>query len=175
MPKRKLAVLAALLFILVALNLSIAGKERLLAEGRVVFLHLAPVDPRSLMQGDYMALQFEVANRIRSDAPASRRPTRLEIDDGRVAVTLDARGVASYGRLLREGETPRPGEVALHYRVRGGQVKFATNAWFFEEGQGAAYAPARYGEFRVDDRGELLLTGLRDENLQPLGAKARPR
>lgn len=169
MRRRSLVVLAALVFILVALNWSIAGKECLLAEGRVVYLRLAPVDPRSLMQGDYMALNFEIANRIRSEAPASRRPTRLEIDDGRVAVTLDPRGVASYARLLREGEEARPAEVALHYRMRGGQVKFATNAWFFEEGQGALYAPARYGEFRVDDRGGLLLTGMRDENLQPLG------
>ncbi|MFX7329222.1 GDYXXLXY domain-containing protein, partial [Acinetobacter baumannii] len=35
-----------------------AQKEMLLKEGQLVLLPLAPVDPRSLMQGDYMALRY---------------------------------------------------------------------------------------------------------------------
>src|SRR2546427_1227855 len=61
-----------------------------------------------------------------------------------------------------------PNEVLLRYRVRGGQVKFATNAFFFQEGTAKRYEGARYGEFRVAPDGELLLTGLRGKELQPL-------
>jgi len=61
--------------------------------------------------------------------------------------------------------------VALRYRVRAGRVKFATNAFFFEEGTGARYQRARYGEFRVAPSGELLLTGLRGADLERLGAE----
>lgn len=38
----------------------IVGKERVLRHGDVLYLRLAPVDPRSLMQGDYMALNFSI-------------------------------------------------------------------------------------------------------------------
>jgi uncharacterized membrane-anchored protein len=50
---------------LTAVNFSIAAKERLLAHGRIVVLELAPVDPRSLMQGDYMQLNYRVAEKSR--------------------------------------------------------------------------------------------------------------
>jgi uncharacterized membrane-anchored protein len=58
--------------------------------------------------------------------------------------------------------------VLLRYRVRNGELKFATNAFFFQEGTAKRYEGARYGEFRVAPDGELLLTGLRGTELQPL-------
>ena len=59
---RKAIVLIAGLLILAGVTAAISSKEQLLVTGRVVFLELAPVDPRSLMQGDYMALRFKAAN-----------------------------------------------------------------------------------------------------------------
>jgi uncharacterized membrane-anchored protein len=56
----------------------------------------------------------------------------------------------------------------MRYRVRAGNPKFATNAFFFEEGSAERYAPAQYGELRVDAAGEAILTGLRDADLRPL-------
>ena len=41
-------------------NVGIWQKEQLIAHGQPVFVELAPVDPRSLMQGDYMRLEFRV-------------------------------------------------------------------------------------------------------------------
>lgn len=160
---RKLATIAAGLAILVAVNWTIYARERLLAEGRVVLLELAPVDPRSLMQGDYMALRFKAAD----DAFGPLQ--RDAASDGRLILRLDERGVGHYVRR-DDGSAPGEGEVALRYRVRAGRVKFATNAFFFEEGTGARYERARYGEFRVAPSGELLLTGLRGAGLERLGA-----
>ncbi|CAG0878818.1 unnamed protein product [Cyprideis torosa] len=54
--------LATLAIILAVVNWSIVGKEKHLADGRKIYLELAPVDPRSLMQGDYMALRFRLAD-----------------------------------------------------------------------------------------------------------------
>ena len=59
---RKTFVIAAGVLMLAAVNWGIYARERLLAGGRVVMLELAPVDPRSLMQGDYMALRFKAAD-----------------------------------------------------------------------------------------------------------------
>ncbi|HEY5724299.1 MAG TPA: GDYXXLXY domain-containing protein [Allosphingosinicella sp.] len=161
--RKAIAILAGLA-ILAFVNFGIWGRERLLTEGRIVLLDLAPVDPRSLMQGDYMRLDFALADQA---FPWDRR---IAVADGKVIAALDPHGVAAF-RRLDKGEPLAPGEVALRYRVRGGRPNFGTNAFFFEEGQAQAYANARYGEFRVDSDGEMILTGLRDEKYRPLGAK----
>jgi uncharacterized membrane-anchored protein len=145
--------------VLVLVNLAIVEKERVLADGRVVLLEVAPVDPRSIMQGDYMALRFRAEDGVRG-ADVNR--------DGDLVVTVDERGVGTFARI-DDGRPLAPGELRLRFRVRNGQVKFATNAFFFEEGTAARYAAAQYGEFRVDEDGELLLTGLRGRDLEPLG------
>jgi uncharacterized membrane-anchored protein len=152
---------------LAAVNFSIAGKERLLAEGRVVYLELAPVDPRSIMQGDYMQLNYQIAVEI------SRLLPEPAPGDGRVVVTLDPRSVASFARLdqAAAGSPPLTADEAyLRYRVRAGRLKFASDAFFFQEGTAEAYASARYGRYRVADDGDLLLTSLHDENLSQLPA-----
>ena len=47
-------IIANLVLLLVYFNWSVYQKEQTLKEGQLVLLQLAPVDPRSLMQGDYM-------------------------------------------------------------------------------------------------------------------------
>ncbi|MFI3219318.1 MAG: GDYXXLXY domain-containing protein [Methylococcales bacterium] len=85
-------------------------------------------------------------------------------------VELDEKNIASFKRLAND--TPLANnEILLRYRIRNEQVKFATNAYFFEEGQAERYQSAKYGEFRVSEDGELLLTQLRDVNLAVLTAK----
>jgi uncharacterized membrane-anchored protein len=163
---RGLFALVAALAVLVMVNLSIAGKERLLSQGRVVYLELAPVDPRSLMQGDYMALNYQVANSI-----IGLLPTDSQAHDGRIVVSLDERSVAEF-RRLEDGQPLAAGEIYLRYRVRGGRLKFASDAFFFQEGTAGQYESARYGRYRVDESGELLLTGLRGEDLRALGPES---
>jgi len=150
------------LAVLGAVNWGIHGREQLLAEGRVVLLDLAPVDPRSLMQGDYMALRFKIAD------DAFGRGRTKESGDGRIVVNLDPRNVAAYVRR-DDGTALAEGEAVLRYRVRNGEVKFATNAYFFQEGHARYYERARYGEFRVAPDGEAILMAMRGEKLEILG------
>ena len=80
---------AALLVLLVA-NGGIWQKEDLIAHGQPLFVPLAPVDPRSLMQGDYMALRFAFSDGMRTaetDLAAGQRPY--------VVAQRDARGIAT--------------------------------------------------------------------------------
>ena len=56
---RNALVWGGLLLALVVVNHGIVKRERILAEGHPLLLELAPVDPRSLMQGDYMRLAYE--------------------------------------------------------------------------------------------------------------------
>ena len=161
---RKLIIVVAGVLILLAVNVTIYQRESVLADGRVVLLELAPVDPRSLMQGDYMALNYKVA----TAAFPSRRVEAGK--DGYLVVTLDERGIASFKHLA--DSTPlATNEILLRYRIRNDQVKFATNAFFFEEGSAERYQAARYGEFRVAADGEMLLTQLRNADLAVLGGQ----
>ena len=169
---RKIIAIASLLIILVLVNWSIIGKEMHLADGRIVYLHLAPVDPRSLMQGDYMALHFRMADEVYNALPRTKDRRRwrhnVAASDGFVVASLDERKVGTFKGLYKD-QPLSENEILMRYRVRNGAVKFATNAYFFQEGHGKYFEPARYGQFRVDDKGELLLVAMYDKDLKELG------
>ena len=170
----RIIVVAALVLILALVNWSIWSKERHLAEGEVVFLELAPVDPRSLMQGDYMALRFALANRVWSARYANQYAgSERDAADGYVIVRLDAQRVGHFERLGSPAATLAEDEMLLRYRLRNGQVQFATDAFFFQEGHAERYEPARYGQFRVNEKGEPLLVALHDAGLERLGNMER--
>jgi uncharacterized membrane-anchored protein len=157
---RGLIAIAALL-VFSGVNYSMYAKERIRKEGQVVFLQLAPVDPRSLMQGDYMALRFAIA----SDLEAARRDkqNRYDVNQHSVGVRLDDRGVA---QLVA---ADAPSGLRIRYRIREGRIWIGTNAYFFEEGTAERYSGARFGEFRLDrESGEAVLVGMRDEHLKAL-------
>ena len=148
----RIGIVAAVALVLVAVNLSIVAKERIKTGGEPIYLELAPVDPRSLMQGDYMALRFAIAQEISTE------------ESGSAALLVDERRIA---RLNPHKEAPG---LRIRYRIRNGQVWLGTNAYFFEEGTAARYDDARYGEFRVDPlSGEAVLVALADETLSDLG------
>ncbi len=155
-----LLLLAGALLVFGSFNHAVWQKEALLRDGAVLRLALAPVDPRALMTGDYMALDYAVA------APLARA---LAGHDGFAILARDERGV---GRLVRAQAAPGPreaGELALRARARGARVRIGSDAWYFQEGHAVRYEQARFGEFRVGEDGEALLVRLLDESLQPLG------
>lgn len=164
--------LATLILILALVNWSIAGKEKHLAEGSIVYLELAPVDPRSLIQGDYMALRFRDADAIVRALPKNYegRGWRSDVDaaDGHAVFTLDDKRIGSF-KSIYDDQSLAENDILMRYRVRNGKVKFASNAFFFQEGMAEIFQPARYGQFRVDSNGELLLVAMYDKELKLLG------
>ena len=164
-------VFISLVLVLALVNWSIYQKEQHIKKGMVVFLKLAPVDPRSLMQGDYMALRFALAEKIYDTLPKQKEykswQHNVDATNGYVVVHLDEKHVASFMHLY-QGEPLKEHEVLMEYRVRGGAVKFATNAYFFEEGTAKRYENAKYGEFRVNKKGELLLVAMADKEAKSI-------
>ena len=140
-------------------NWQIANKERLRANGQTVYLELAPIDPRSLMQGDYMALNFAVARAISGVVSQEDSGSHAAI------LELDQRRVGAFVRL-DDGAPLGPGELRFRFRMRNGSVWLGTNAFFFHEGDAERYRDARYGEFRVNEDGEAMLVDLRDKDLR---------
>ena len=156
---RTLVLWATALMIVTWTGLLVVGNERLLAEGRPVFVRLAPVDPRSLIQGDYMALRYDISLQGQPNWPQR----------GTLLATVDQRGVVQSIRLYDEQATPRPNEQLLGYHRRGDLVLIGPESFFFQEGTAELYQEARYGELRAAPDGTSLLVGLRDEALRPLG------
>lgn len=158
---RRLALLLTGLAILAAINVTVWRYERAMSSGEVVLLRLAPVDPRSLMQGDYMRLNYELArqlgNRQQDEAPADT-----------LVIRLDEQQVASWVEGGKPDQLARD-ERRLQVRRSDGQWLIGPDAYFFEEGTGEQYETARYGEFRLQESGKALLVGLRDEQLKPVG------
>ncbi len=159
--KQKIYILLVSLVILSVVNFGIYQKEQHLKEGRTVYLKLAPVDPRSLMQGDYMRLRFELENSLRSNIDLD------EPQNGLVIVNIDAKNIGHFEQIKNGGEL-NENQVALQYRVRNSRIKFATNAFFFQEGKADHFSKAEFGEFKVAENGALLLVAMRDKDLNRL-------
>ena len=174
---RKTIAVIALILVLVGINLSIIKKEKHIAFGEIAYLQLRPVDPRSLMQGDYMALRFSMADRIKENLPKNtegktwRERRKVKGQDGHVIVTLDEKRIATFKAIYKEDSEHTElakNELKMQYRIRNGRVKFATDAYFFQEGTAKTFEQAKFGQFRVNREGGLLLTDMYDEKLNKL-------
>ena len=158
-----------LALVLVAVNLLIVEKQRVLDDGRTVLLALRPVDPRSLIQGDYMELRYHEAL-----VPAD--PAAAETD-GRVVVALDADGVATF-RRFDDGSALAADEQLLRYKRRAPlglepdpedtELFIGAESFLFQEGHAEAYEEARYGILKVAPDGTSVLAGLADSERRPI-------
>ncbi|HLT24508.1 MAG TPA: GDYXXLXY domain-containing protein [Ignavibacteria bacterium] len=147
-------ILLNLILLLVIFNSSLVEKEEILSEGKLVLLKLAPVDPRSLMQGDYMALRYEVAN----DIAVNEAPVR-----GYCVLMADANNVAASVRFQKDPTPIDEDEILIKYRLVNGQLYIGAESYFFEEGQGKKFEEAVYGGLKIDEEGNSILIGLYDK------------
>ena len=163
--------LLGLALVLVVMTRNIIKYENHLATGDTVLLALAPVDPRGFMQGDYMTLSYVLERDV--FAALNKDPDSYPINkQGYVIVALDQHNVGQFMRLAaNQPKNLASNEMAIYYRIRNGVMQLATNAFFFQEGHGEAFTAAEYGLFRVNDKGEPLLTNLVDDNFKVISPK----
>ena len=160
--KRLLALSVA--FILASASWTVWQFEQTLRHGQIVLLELAPVDPRSIMQGDFMALAFKLDRELPDDAAQSRYAL-LQLDQNRLAT------LHSLTDTLPADKSSNLLPILIRPHRFGATL--GPNGFFFSEGSAQTYENARFGQFRVDVNGKALLTALLDENLQLLGENAR--
>lgn len=158
-PAQWAGVAVSLLLTLLVANGAIWQKEALISTGRPVFIPLAPVDPRSLMQGDYMALNFQLPSIDRKDLGSLRR--------AKVIAKIDRRGVAVMQDFAGQ-RTLAPDEILIELVRTGSGLRPAADGWYFKEGEALRWSRAKYGEFRIDGQGRALLVNLRGAALEPL-------
>jgi len=150
------------ILIFAVLNFEIYKKETTLNEGKTVLLKLAPRDPRSLMQGDFMRLRYDLPTKINK-----HDIDKAEIK-GQIVVKLDINNIATFVRFY-QGEALNIDEHLLNYKRRRNMIQIGAESYFFQEGQAKYYQNAQYGELKVDESGKSVLFGLRDKDYNPLG------
>ncbi len=162
MNRKHIWITAAL--IIVALNAIIIQKELFLKNGESIYLELAPVDPRSLMQGDYMNLNYKVAEDIRTNLFDKELQNR-----GRIIIRIDEQKIAHFQEFDVNNRPLKPHERHLKWR-KSSDFQFAIGAssYFFQEGRAPHFEQAKFAEIKLAPSGSTLLVGLLDENLSHL-------
>jgi uncharacterized membrane-anchored protein len=151
--------------ILGVINFQIMKKEAIIANGSTVLLRIAPRDPRSLLQGDYMALRYAMAGTVAEKAQDAN------MTDGLIIVELAESGEANFVAIY-DAQPLGDTQQLLKFRRRGESVRLASDAFFFEEGQWETYQQAQFGELKVSNSGEAVLVGLRNDKYERLGTAA---
>jgi len=145
----------------------VAQKEELLRSGQTVYLALAPVDPRSIMQGDYMALNYEIMNKLNHDRFDSTLPEQPS--SGVLVIQIDGQNVGKFLRYDHSGVLASGEHLLKFHHVDGGAV-IGAESYFIPEGSGPSFAHAAYGELKVEPDGTPLLVALCDKDRHRLVA-----
>jgi uncharacterized membrane-anchored protein len=161
-PVKKYILVLSSLFVFAILNYSIYQKEQIKKNGEVVFLELAPADPRSLMQGDYMQLNYDISNRAVMSA-------NKENPRGYLVIRIDENKVGQF-RCIYDGKALALGEKLIRYYLEHRRIHIAPDSFMFQEGHAEHYQRAKYGIFKFDNDGNYLLVGLADEKRQRIQA-----
>ena len=152
----RILIIVNLILLLGYFNWSVYKKEQILKDGRLVLLQLVPVDPRSLMQGDYMILNYQEASSAPVDEQTATR--------GYAVLRTDSNQVGEIVRLQNALEPVNSDELVIKYKIVHHRLFLGAESFFFEEGQDTLYQKAMYGGLKVDDKGQSLLVGLYDKD-----------
>lgn len=153
MSGKRLVVAAVLVAIAQVAFLSwmIAGRAAVLRNGQEVRLKVEPIDPRDLLRGDYVRLNYEIRNvpvKLVNDAPAGEFVTEA----GPILVRL-GKDPDGYWRVRSaslggpSNNAPVAGEVEIRGMVSGGwslgpdasfSVDYGIDRYYVPEGEGRA-------------------------------------
>lgn len=168
----KLLVLGLFVLMAVGLNFAVYDKNNIKQHGEVVYLQLRPVDPRSLMQGDYMSLAYDLELKSKIDSNVSNQEQiQAQIQRKYMIVNIDQNKVAQFSEVINSKSQLKlkPNQKIIKIDFHYNQAKIRPDAFFFQEGHGELYTKAKYGIFRFKGNDVYILDGLADENRKRLG------
>lgn len=133
-----LAIVAAQVVLLLGM---VGFKEFTLRTGTTVVLQTVPVDPRSLLQGDYVVLRYEI----------SRLPDRYRsFDRGQDVDVLLSEGKDVWQATYYARSAPREGTVFIKGTVDDrGSLDFGIGTYFVPEGTGRPIERSRDVKVKV--------------------------
>jgi uncharacterized membrane-anchored protein/uncharacterized membrane protein len=146
-----------------AMSLQIGKSEWLLSHGKLIKLQLQPLDPRSLVQGDYVRLRYQI-----SEPPITQDNLETRVSKGKIAVVLGVNPTTNVYEFRREYESEEqlaPDEIRLNGEREGYEgIKYGIETFFVPEGTGRNYElNAKFAEVKVSAGGDAILVRLTDK------------
>jgi uncharacterized membrane-anchored protein/uncharacterized membrane protein len=158
--------LAAILLIIVLqfgfIGYQTISNEQLLKNGTSIKLELQPVDPRSLLQGDYVQLSYTISTPDEGKFAIEELASQKRV---KVVLYQAENGLHVFDRMYREGETLQAGEVMITGRTDGWRfIYYGIESYFVPEGTGLEVERnAKFALVRVGKSGNALLEKLLSE------------
>ncbi|OES45168.1 GDYXXLXY domain-containing protein [Domibacillus iocasae] len=139
-------------------------KEQLIQNGEIAALELAPVDPRSLIQGDYVQLGYEVQNKYNELYNNSPAPPEGKIE---VVLTPSAYSIEYSGRQIpvyeaKEFVQSGTGKgIVMKGNGRYGTLTLGIEHFFIPENTGTEWEEKTHAIIRIAQNGDAILETLR--------------
>ena len=160
---KRLLLGATILLQFALLGYQIWSSESILTNGTTVKLELAPVDPRSLLQGDYVQLSYTIATLPDTDFEAGKKL--------RVVLRKQENGIHGYSGIYeQDGVWNQPYEkqaddVIINGTAVGYQrIEYGIESFFVPEGTGLEVErTAKYAIIKIGSKGDALLESLSPE------------
>lgn len=158
---KRMGILLIILLQIGWISYQVYSNETLLQNGETVILKLEPVDPRSLLQGDYVELNYTI----------SQLENILIEKNGPITIVLrkNTQGIHEYTGVYRFNEkwnTPyknKPGDVLLNGKVTSSwgssaQITYGIEHFFIPEGTGLEVeGKVKYAVVKVSEKGDGIL------------------
>lgn len=146
-----------------AMSLQIGKSEWLLSHGKLIKLQLQPLDPRSLIQGDYVRLRYRI-----SEPPIMQDNLETRFSKGKITVVLGPNpttNIYEFRREYQSDEQLAADEIRLNGEREGYEgIKYGIETFFVPEGTGRDYElNAKFAEVKVSAGGDAILVRLTDK------------
>lgn len=164
---RNATLFIATILIFIIFNAMIFQKQRLLRSGETVYFAITPSDPRSLMQGDYMAFRYRLSDEISNSHLTSAK------NNGYLVIAYDEQSVGHFVRFY-DGKKLAANEKLLKYRHDPQNLASYTikpNSFFFQEKLAGDFQKAKYAIFHYQGEKDYLLVGLGDSDKKRINGK----
>lgn len=143
---------------LVVVMVMVLGYEKRLDQGRIIYAKLAPLDPCSLIQGDYMSLAYEL-NAKEGDAYFGERKL----------------GYASLSpqNVITSVQWEPSADQKIWLKNHWGRWQLPVDSFMFAEGLAECYDSAQFAKISVTDDGKMMLLDLVGDSLQDLDCQSQ--
>lgn len=157
--RKWLPVLAVIMLQLAIVGVQVGKSETLLANGKAIRLELQPVDPRSLLQGDYVILRYSIS-------ALELKPEPNINEKVSVGLVQNEEGVYEYNGSFVKGRaeeaSPAKADVWITGRYKGdGRIEYGIENYFVSEGTGLELEQkAKYANVKVSKSGDALILSI---------------
>ncbi len=153
-------ILLNLIALLAFVNYSSIQKEKILKDGKLIFLELIENNAKApLIQGDMVSLKYKIVKGLIFDTLYKR---------GYVVVKLDSNSIAERIRFQQKPNPINENEYLIEYSKGYFSLNIGAENFFIQQGDAKKYAVSKYGAVKVDANGNSLLMGLYDEHLKKI-------